>query len=561
MKQGKVWLVGAGPSDEGLFTLKGKYVLEKADVVVYDQLVGDGIMNMIPSYATCIDVGKHAGNHKVVQEKINQILLDEALKGKRVVRLKGGDPFLFGRGGEELELLCEHNIPFEIVPGITSAISVPAYAGIPVTHRDFTSSLHIITGHKKKGCNDPIDYKSLVELGDVTLVFLMSVGALPEISKGLIEAGMDKNMPAAILEKGTRYNQRKVVATIEALPEEARKNNIGTPGIIIVGKVCSLSEQFILEKGTRYNQRKVVATIEALPEEARKNNIGTPGIIIVGKVCSLSEQFSWAEKRHLGGSRIIITRPRRKSSKLKEMLYDLGAEVVELPSVKTVAINNNDILDEAINNIKKYNWIAFTSEASVEIFFDSLLEKRVDIRNLVDIKFAVVGPATKKAVEKRGLFTDYIPEEYYGESMAKGLKRVDIRNLVDIKFAVVGPATKKAVEKRGLFTDYIPEEYYGESMAKGLAKHISIDDKIMVCVPREVDSELCNNLKEYKNQMDIVPLYDIEYEKNNKLELNDSDYVVFTSASSVRGFVNTMEYLDYSSVNAICIGKMTVHLQ
>ena len=437
MKQGKVWLVGAGPSDEGLFTLKGKYVLEKADVVVYDQLVGDGIMNMIPSYATCIDVGKHAGNHKVVQEKINQILLDEALKGKRVVRLKGGDPFLFGRGGEELELLCEHNIPFEIVPGITSAISVPAYAGIPVTHRDFTSSLHIITGHKKKGCNDPIDYKSLVELGDVTLVFLMSVGALPEISKGLIEAGMDKNMPAAILEKGTRYNQRKVVATIEALPEEARKNNIGTPGIIIVGKVCSLSEQ-----------------------------------------------FSWDEKRPLGGSRIIITRPRSKSSKLKEMLYDLGAEVVELPSIKTVAINNNDILDEAINNIKKYNWITFTSEASVEIFFDSLLEKRVDIRNLVDIKFAVVGPATKKAVEKRGLFTDYIPEEYYGESMAKGL-----------------------------------------------AKHISIDDKIMVCVPREVDSELCNNLKEYKNQMDIVPLYDIEYEKNNKLELNDSDYVVFTSAS------------------------------
>ena len=227
-------------------------------------------------------------------------------------------------------------------------------------------------------------------------------------------------------------------------------------------------------------------------------------------MCSLSEQFSWAEKRTLGGSRIIITRPRSKSSKLKEMLYDLGAEVVELPSIKTVAINNNDILDEAINNIKKYNWITFTSEAAVEIFFDSLLEKRVDIRNLVGIKFAVVGPATKKALEKRGLFTDYMPEEYYGESMAKGL-----------------------------------------------AKHISIDDKIMVCVPREVDSELCNNLKEYESQMDIVPLYDIEYEKNNELELNDSDYVVFTSVSSVRGFVNTMEYLNYSSVNAICIGKIT----
>ena len=463
MKQGKVWLVGAGPSDEGLFTLKGKHVLEQADVVVYDQLVGDGIMRMIPANAECIDVGKQAGNHKVVQERINEILLEKAQKGKRVVRLKGGDPFLFGRGGEELELLCEHNIPFEIVPGITSAISVPAYAGIPVTHRDFTSSLHIITGHKKKGCNEPIDYKSLVALGDVTLVFLMSVGALSEISKGLIEAGMDSNMPAAILEKGTRYNQRKVVATIETLPEEARKNNIGTPGIIVVGKVCSLSEQ-----------------------------------------------FSWAEKRPLGGRRIIITRPRRKSAKLKGMLYDLGAEVVELPSIKTVAIKNNEVLYEAINNIKKYNWIAFTSEAAVEIFFDTLLEKKVDIRKLVDIKFAVVGPATKKAVEKRGLFTDYMPEEYYGESMAHGL-----------------------------------------------AKHISKDDKIIVCVPREIDSQLCNNLKEYENQMNIVPLYDIEYEKNNSLKINDSDYVVFTSASSVRGFVNSMEGLDYSSVNAICIGKMT----
>lgn len=463
MKQGKVWLVGAGPSDEGLFTLKGKHVLEQADVVVYDQLVGDGIMRMIPANAECIDVGKQAGNHKVVQERINEILLEKAQKGKRVVRLKGGDPFLFGRGGEELELLCEHNIPFEIVPGITSAISVPAYAGIPVTHRDFTSSLHIITGHKKKGCNEPIDYKSLVALGDVTLVFLMSVGALSEISKGLIEAGMDSNMPAAILEKGTRYNQRKVVATIETLPEEARKNNIGTPGIIVVGKVCSLSEQ-----------------------------------------------FSWAEKRPLGGRRIIITRPRRKSAKLKGMLYDLGAEVVELPSIKTVAIKNNEVLYEAINNIKKYNWIAFTSEAAVEIFFDTLLEKKVDIRKLVDIKFAVVGPATKKAVENRGLFTDYMPEEYYGESMAHGL-----------------------------------------------AKHISKDDKIIVCVPREIDSQLCNNLKEYENQMNIVPLYDIEYEKNNSLKINDSDYVVFTSASSVRGFVNSVEGLDYNSVNAICIGKMT----
>ena len=351
MKQGKVWLVGAGPYDEGLFTLKGKRVLEQAEVVVYDQLVGDGIMRMIPPEAACIDVGKHAGNHKVVQERINEILLEEAKKGKRVVRLKGGDPFLFGRGGEELELLCEHNIPFEVVPGITSAISVPAYAGIPVTHRDFNSAVHIITGHKKKGCTDLIDYKSLVALGEVTLVFLMSVGALPEISRGLLEAGMNPSTPAAILEKGTTYRQRKIVATIESLPEEASKQQVGTPGIIIVGKVCALSEQ-----------------------------------------------FAWAEKRPLGRSRVVITRPKRKASKLKEILYDLGAEVVELPSIETIRISQNIALEEAIAHIKEYQWIAFASEVAVEVFFETLIDKRVDIRELVGIKFAVVGPATKRAV-------------------------------------------------------------------------------------------------------------------------------------------------------------------
>lgn len=461
--KGKVWLVGAGPSDEGLFTLKGKHVLEKADVVVYDQLVGDGIMKMIPQNAICIDVGKHAGNHKVVQEKINQILLEEALKGKRVVRLKGGDPFLFGRGGEELELLCENNIPFEIVPGITSAISVPAYAGIPVTHRDFTSSLHIITGHKKKGCNDHVDYKSLVALGDVTLVFLMSVGALPEISKRLIEAGMDKNMPAAILEKGTRYNQRKVVSTIERLHQDAKENNIGTPGIIVVGKVCSLADK-----------------------------------------------FEWAEKRELAGRRIIITRPKNKQSKLKEKLYDLGAEVIELPSIKTVPIENNEPLDLAIKNIDKYNWIAFASEVAVELFFDNLMKKKVDVRKLSGIKFAVVGPATKRAVEKRGLFIEFMPKQYFGENLAKGLINI-----------------------------------------------ISDDDKVLAFVPRNVDSELEKNLNPCKNQIDIVSLYDIEYEQNRDVIVDKDDFVVFTSASTIRGFINNIGNIEFDHIKAICIGNKT----
>ena len=219
--KGKVWLVGAGPSDAGLFTLKGKAVLEKADVVVYDKLVGQGVMAMIPGHVRKISVGKTAGHHPIPQHEINRILLEEALAGNRVVRLKGGDPFVFGRGGEELELLCEHQIPFEIVPGITSAVSVPAYNGIPVTHRDCCSSLHIITGHTKKSEEAEVDYEALVKVGG-TMVFLMGVTAMPKICKGLLDAGMRADMPAALLERGTTAHQRRVVSTLASLPEDAK---------------------------------------------------------------------------------------------------------------------------------------------------------------------------------------------------------------------------------------------------------------------------------------------------------------------------------------------------
>ena len=205
-EKGKVWLVGAGPSDVNLLTVKAKELIESADIIVYDSLVGDAVLSLIPAQTTCIDVGKRAGNHTKTQEEINRILCDEALQGKKVVRLKGGDPFVFGRGGEELELLVKNNIEFEIVPGVTSAVAVAAYNGIPVTHRDFVSSLHIITGHKKKNEELDLPFEALVNTNG-TLVFLMGLSALPFIMKGLIEAGMDKNMPAAVLQQGTTSKQ------------------------------------------------------------------------------------------------------------------------------------------------------------------------------------------------------------------------------------------------------------------------------------------------------------------------------------------------------------------
>ncbi|HCE77649.1 MAG TPA: uroporphyrinogen-III C-methyltransferase, partial [Lachnospiraceae bacterium] len=206
MNTGKVWLVGAGPGDAGLFTRKGYEVLQQADVVVYDSLVGDGVLAMIPENARKINAGKRSSHHTMPQWKMNELLLEEAQKGNRVVRLKGGDPFLFGRGGEELELLAGHQIPFEVVPGITSPLAFPAYNGIPVTHRDYTSSLHIITGHKREGQAYDINFRALVET-EGTLVFLMGVASLPDICRGLTDAGMDPQMPAAVLQKGTTAGQ------------------------------------------------------------------------------------------------------------------------------------------------------------------------------------------------------------------------------------------------------------------------------------------------------------------------------------------------------------------
>mgnify|MGYP006070650005 FL=1 len=276
MKKGQVILVGAGPGDPELLTIKGRKAIESAEVVVYDRLVGQAIFDLIPENAERINVGKESSHHTVPQEQINQILLEKALEGKRVVRLKGGDPFLFGRGGEELELLSEHGVSFQEVPGITSAIAVPAYAGIPVTHRDCCSSLHIITGHQRAGKPLSINFEALVQTKG-TLVFLMGVSALGEICRGLLEAGMEPDMPAAVIEKGT------------------------TP-----------------------SQRPILATLSTLPETAKAEKVKSPAIIIVGKVCAYSNQFDWFDHLPLKGKTVIVTRPKERAGTLSERLRALG---------------------------------------------------------------------------------------------------------------------------------------------------------------------------------------------------------------------------------------------
>lgn len=363
--KGKVYLVGAGPGDAELLTLKGKRLIETCDVIVFDRLVGEKIMDMIPEGRKLIDVGKNVGDHPVPQHEINRILLREALEGRQVLRLKGGDPFVFGRGGEELELLAENGVEFEVVPGITSSIAVPAYAGIPVTHRDFCSSFHIITGHAKAGSELSIDFEALVRLNG-TLIFMMSVSTVGMIANGLKKAGMDGKTPCAVIENGTRPNQRSFVSDLD-------------------------------------NIQKTV----------NDNYIKSPAVIMVGRVCSLAGGFNWFENLPLSGVKIIVTQPEKKASKLETMLRNLGAETKLYPCIKT------EYIRPLAPKIDGRDVLVFTSAEGVGSFFDWLTENGMDARDLYGKKTACIGPATARALKSYGLKCDFMPSEYYGKNLAE----------------------------------------------------------------------------------------------------------------------------------------------
>ena len=476
-KTGKVWLAGAGPGDAALLTLKTAELMERADVIVYDALISAEILSRIPETKEVIYVGKHAGNHPVPQEEINQILVREAKKGKHVLRLKGGDPFVFGRGGEELELLIRDGIPFEIVPGVTSAAAVPAYAGIPVTHRDYTSSFHVITGHARKGGMVNLDFPALVRLNG-TLVFLMGLSSMEFLLKGLTEAGMDPDMPAAVLENGTSAGQRRVTATVSTLKEASDRAGIKTPAIIVVGKVCALSEQ-----------------------------------------------MHWAEDRVLGGRQFLITRPRQSSSSLAGRLRALGAQVIEMPAIRTEPICPNERLKEALEAFGTHadqEWLVFTSPAGVDIFYDQLKELGMDLRRLftrgADARIAAIGSGTASALERRGLIPDLVPEVYSA--------------------AALGEALAQSAEKGSHITAARAEKGSEELLPPLLAAGLSVDD---------------------------IPLYRTVYETHpflqekirEMLENGEIDAVTFTSASTVRGFTGVIKDVDYGKIRAVCIGEQT----
>ena len=376
---GMVYLVGAGPGDYRLISMKAVECLKMADVVVYDRLADDRILRWAPEDAEYIYVGKASSNHTMKQEDINQLLVDKAKEGKCVVRLKGGDPFVFGRGGEEGLLLRENNLPFEIVPGITSAISVPAYAGIPVTHRAVATSFAVVTGHE-----DPTKGKSNMRwehlaTGVDTLVFLMGVANLPHITSKLIENGRSADTPAAVIRWGTKPEQRTLITT--------------------VGKAA---------------------------EDVAKNGIKPPAIFIVGEVVKLRDSLQWFDnlaQRPLFGKRILVTRARSQASKLTAKLENLGAEVMETPAIALAdPADNYAALDKAIDHVADYHWLIFTSANGVGRFFARLFKAGKDARALGYAKIAAIGSATAEKLKQYGIVADVIPQEYRAEGVIEAMK-------------------------------------------------------------------------------------------------------------------------------------------
>ena len=382
---GKAFLVGAGPGDPGLITIKGQECIANADVIIYDWLASDQLLESAKSNAELIYVGKMGGKHAMEQIDINALIVKKALQGKTVTRLKGGDPFVFGRGGEEAEELANAGVEFDIVPGITSAVAVPAYAGIPITHRKVASSFGVITGHEDptKGIDSSINWAGLANSPD-TLVFLMGVGNLRQIANRLIDNGRPASTPVALVRSGTG-------------PE----------------------------------QQTLTGTLETIVTQAEEQKFKPPAVIVVGEVVRLRDKLRWFDNRPLFGKKVLVTRSRHQASALSSLLMEKGAEVLEMPTIHIERMPNYDELDKAISNFSNYDWVILTSANGVKMLFERLDALGKDSREFKGLKLCAIGPATAKALQNKGLNPDYVPPKYTAADIVAGFEN---QNLAEQKF-------------------------------------------------------------------------------------------------------------------------------
>jgi uroporphyrinogen III methyltransferase/synthase len=408
---GKVYLVGAGPGDAGLLTLRGAELLRRADVVVYDSLVNRELLALAPDEAEVIFGGKRPRDRAIPQEELNQLLAEKAKAGKTVVRLKGGDPYIFGRGGEEAAGLHRDGVPFEVVPGISSIIAAPSYAGIPLTHRDHCSSFTVITGHEDPDKNESaLDWERIArEPG--TKVLLMGVERIGKIAAALEANGLPADTPAAMVRWGTMGRQQTITATL----------------------------------GT-------------LADKVAKANFKAPAVTIIGSVSTLRDTLNWYENRPLFGQRVVVTRNRREAGKLSGQLRELGAEVLEIPTIKILPPTRNESLIEAITGIGSYDWIIFTSANGVEHFFDYFFKAFRDVRDLGSLRFAAVGPATAKKLREFHINIDLMPETYTAAATAKAMlaaQNVENISVLLARAESANPELPRLLEDKGAIVDDI----------------------------------------------------------------------------------------------------------
>ncbi len=423
----KVYLIGAGPGDPGLLTLRAKEILERADVVVYDYLANKAFLDFAKKGAEIIYVGKKGGDHTLPQGEINRLLVEKALSGKTVARLKGGDPYVFGRGAEEAEELLDAGADFEVVPGVTSAVAGPAYAGIPVTHRSFASSVSFITGHEDPAKTESAhNWKALAE-GTSTLIFFMGVKNLPEIAENLMKHGRPASTPAALVRWGTTCRHRSMVSTL--------------------GEIA---------------------------DEARRQGFKAPSLIIVGDVVTLRDRLNFFEKRPLLGKGVAVTRSREQASGLVARLTELGACCLEFPTIEIAPLADYAPVDAAIGRLGGYDWVVFTSVNGVKYFFERLDCLGLDARAFAGKRVAAIGPATAQALAGRGIKADFVPEKYVAESVVEGLlergaagARVLIprarqaREVLPEQLAEAGAAVEVLPVYETVLADQDPEEVLG----------------------------------------------------------------------------------------------------
>ena len=374
MSEGVVYLVGAGPGDPGLLTVKGRRCVETADVVVHDRLVDRRILRHARERAEVIDVGKVRGQGGSTQPKINSLLVQRAKEGRKVVRLKGGDPFVFGRGGEEADALQEAGVAFQVVPGVTSAIAAPAYAGIPLTHRGVASAFTVVTGTEAPGSqSSPIEWEALARRPG-TLVLLMAWESLPTIVEALLRHGKQPDTPTALVRWGTEPYQQTVVGTLESIEAKAAAAGLRPP---------------------------VVA--------------------IIGEVVRLRERLRWFDNRPLWGRRVLVTRTRTQAGALSRLLDERGADAIELPTIETRPMDDYGVLDDALADVQDREWVVFTSTNAVQAVFDRLRALGLDSRALYGTRVAAIGPTTASDLEQRGIKPDFVPDRAVSEALAEGL--------------------------------------------------------------------------------------------------------------------------------------------